>query len=251
MFAHQLLTLLRFALPIFQFFKFVVVSFLGVVFQDNQVAGACVSWLCCASIMAFFAFKRPYLYEGGNYLSVASYGSLLAAFTGALTGKLEHDGYGEYAVDENFKNLLFAAWLMPYIVAFVDMVNLPHYLMQAVIRCRRQAYAGCLSCFADRKKTQTQDVRKATHRHQEIVAAKMESIRVENGLISIDAAFASQHTRGRYILSTFRSLLLIVRDIVDAADLYSKHVRLFMGMKKRAIHNHSRLAVIFLSTPTV
>ena len=205
-----------------------MVSFLGVVFQDNQVAGACVSWLCCASIMAFFAFKRPYLYEGGNYLSVASYGSLLAAFTGALTGKLEHDGYGEYAVDENFKNLLFAAWLMPYIVAFVDIVNLPHYLMQAVIRCRRQAYAGCLSCFAGYKKAHIEDVRKATHRHQEIGVANVESMSVED-VDSIDAAFTSEHKRGRYILSTFRSLLLIVGEVLHAASVNSKHVRL-IGM---------------------
>ena len=215
-----------------QFFKFVVVSFLGVVFQDNQVAGACVSWLCCASIMAFFALQKPYLYKGGNYLSVASYGSLLAAFTGALTGKLEHDGYGGYAVDdENFKNLLFAAWMMPYIVAFVDIVNLPHYFMNTVERCRRQACVSCMGCCTSRKKSQMQDVRKATHRHQEIVAAKRESIRVENDLISIDAAFASEHKRGRYILSTFRSLLLIVREIVHAADMHSKHVRSCIGIK--------------------
>ena len=208
-----------------QFFKFVVVSLLGVVFQNSQVAGACVSWLCCASIMAFFAFKRPYLYEGGNYLSVASYGSLLAAFTGALTGKLEHDGYGGYAVDEHFKNLLFAAWLLPYIVAFVDLVNLPHYLMRAIIRCRRQACDGCVGRCTSRKKTQIQDVSKAGCRHQEIVVAKKESIHVELDLISIEAAFASEHKRGQYILSTFRSLLPIVREIVHAADAYSKHVR--------------------------
>ena len=42
-------------------FKFTIVSFLGVMFQDNQVAGTCVAWLCCASIMAFFAFQRPYV----------------------------------------------------------------------------------------------------------------------------------------------------------------------------------------------
>ena len=42
-------------------FKFTIVSFLGVLFQDNQVAGTCVAWLCCASIMAFFAFQRPYV----------------------------------------------------------------------------------------------------------------------------------------------------------------------------------------------
>ena len=180
--------------------------------------------------MAFFAFKRPYLYEGGNYLSVASYGSLLAAFTGALTGKLEHDGYGGYAVDENFKNLLFAAWLMPYIVAFMDMANIPYYLIKAVERCHRQVCVGCLSCFAGYKKAHIEDVRKATHRHQEIGVANVESISVED-VDSLDAAFTSEHKRGRYILSTFRSLLLIVREIVHAADMHSKHVRSCIGIK--------------------
>jgi len=90
-------------------------------------------------------------------------------------------------------------------------------------------------------------VRKATHRHQEIGVANVESISVED-VDSLDAAFTSEHKRGRYILSTFRSLLLIVREIIHAADAYSKHVRL---IKERAIHNYSRFAVVFLSNPTM
>jgi hypothetical protein len=46
-----------------------------------------------------------YLYDGGNYLSVASYGSLLAAFTAALTEKLEIDEYSGYQVTIHFKNV--------------------------------------------------------------------------------------------------------------------------------------------------
>ena len=116
------------------FFKFLIVSFIGVVFQSHAIAGVCVAVLCCASIMTFFAFKRPYLYEGGNYISVASYGSLLAEFTAILTSKLEHDGYGGYVVNQNFKNLLFAAWLLPYIGALADMVNAPTYFKRVVAR---------------------------------------------------------------------------------------------------------------------
>ena len=48
--------------------QFLIVSFLGVVFQDNQVAGVCVAWLSCASIMAFFAFNKPYEIQGGTRL---------------------------------------------------------------------------------------------------------------------------------------------------------------------------------------
>ena len=69
-------------------FKLLISSLLGVIFQDSQVAGACVSWLVCASIMAFFAFARPYSYPAGNLLSVMSYGSLLAEFTQTVSSKL-------------------------------------------------------------------------------------------------------------------------------------------------------------------
>ena len=48
--------------------QFLIVSFLGVVFQDNQVAGVCVAWLCCATIMAFFAFNKPYEIREGTRL---------------------------------------------------------------------------------------------------------------------------------------------------------------------------------------
>jgi hypothetical protein len=52
------------------------VSFFGVVFQNNQIAGACVTGICCALIMAFFAFQKPYLYvekEGNMQILSVNY----------------------------------------------------------------------------------------------------------------------------------------------------------------------------------
>ena len=56
--------------------KFMTVSFFGVVFQNNQIAGACVTGICCALIMAFFAFQKPYLYvekEGNMQILSVNY----------------------------------------------------------------------------------------------------------------------------------------------------------------------------------
>ena len=102
---------------------------LGVVFKDSQVAGACAAWLFCAAIMAYFAFMKPYLYSGGNYLSVVSYGSLLAAYTEALTKKLKYDGLYQEELSYRFGSALFAMWLLPYIVVFADVVNAPHFFV--------------------------------------------------------------------------------------------------------------------------
>jgi hypothetical protein len=175
-------------------FKFTIVSFLGVVFQDHQVAGACTSALCCAAIMAFFALKKPYLYAGGNHLSVASYGSLLAAFGGALTEKLEHEEYDGYVVNQGFKDLLFVTWLLPYIVLVAELTDAPHFI-------RRAAKCCC-------------------HHHQR------ESKPAANGrhLHDIKKAFKSEHKRGLYVLSTFQSLLPIVREVVHAAGVNAKQV---------------------------
>ena len=187
------------------FFKFLIVSFIGVAFQGHAIAGVCVAGLCCASIMAFFAFKRPYLYGGGNYISVASYGSLLAEFTAVLTSKLEHDGYSGYAVNQNFKNLLFAAWLLPYIGALADTVNAPTYFKRVVARCCRRGVRGI-------------DGRRGAEVRQ--------SKRDERGLHhAIAAAHLSDHNRGVHILNVVATLLPIVRHVVHAAGVHAKRVR--------------------------
>ena len=54
---------------------------------------------------------------------MASYGSLLAAFITALTEKMEVDTYDAYRVTVHFKNILFVTWLVPYFIAFADMVS--------------------------------------------------------------------------------------------------------------------------------
>ena len=177
------------------FFKFVVVSFLGVIFQDHQVAGACMSALCCAAIMAFFALKKPYLYVGGNHLSVASYGSLLAAFAGALTEKLEYEEYGGYKVNQGFKDLLFVTWLLPYIVVVADLTDAPQYIRMAVKRC----------CHHRQRKSKPA----ASGRH----------------VADIKHAFKSENKRGLYVLSTFQSLLPIVREVVHVAGVNAKQVK--------------------------
>ena len=187
--------------------------FLGVVFQDHQIAGACIAGLCCASIMAFFALKKPYLYAGGNYLSVASYTSLLAAFIGALTEKLEYDEYEGYEFTAHFHQLLFVLWLLPYIVAFADMVNAPAYFMRAVEQCRLQG-GLCQS--------RVKGGRRATVRHE---MHGGESKRDERSRRRAKTAFTSDHNRGLHILSTLHSLLPIVRTVGHTASVYAKRVR--------------------------
>jgi hypothetical protein len=155
--------------------------------------------------MAYFAFQRPYLYSGGNYLSVASYGSLLAAFTAALNLKLESDGVvevvGQYI---DFKNLLFVTWLLPYIVAGADMANAPYYILKAIKRCSK------ISCRR----------RRATHGLQ-----KREFAEADDSLRRLSATYNAEHKRGMYILSTFQSLLPIVRGVSHAAEMYAEQVR--------------------------
>ena len=208
------------------FFKFLLVSFIGVLFQSHQIAGLCVAGLCCAPIIAFFALKRPYLYTGGNYLSVASYFALLAAYIGALTEKLEYDKYdgwrqtqeefGNFQLTAHFKNLLFITWLLPYIIAFADLVNAPKCSMRVVAHCRRR---GGLC------KLRGKDGRRAgVHK----------SKRDESGLHhATAAAFRSDHKRGVHILSIFQSLLPIVGKVVHAAGVYAKHVRAIQKQHKQ------------------
>jgi hypothetical protein len=185
------------------FFKFMIVSFVGVVFQDSQIAGTCVAWLMCCAIMAFFAFQRPYLYSGGNYLSVASYGSLLAAFTAALNNKLAHDGYVKVVgAHVDFQNLLFLTWLMPYALVVADMLNAPYYFMKCVERFSK------LSCRRGR----------TTAWKPAVAGAAYSSSR-------INASFNSEHSRRLYILSTIESLLPIVCGVIHEAETYAIHVR--------------------------
>ena len=179
-------------------------------FQDSQVAGVCVAWIFCAAVMAFFAFLKPYLYSGGNYLSVASYGSLLAAYTEALIRSRMFAAY-----TEGFKNLLFVTWLLPYIVFFADAVNAPQLCMRAAKHCFRRGTACKLPGTGDRD---------ATPRRQDSIVDRKENL-AENNLRHIKVAFKSEHKRGLYILSTFQSMLSMVREVVHKAGLYAQHVR--------------------------
>ena len=198
------------------FFKFLIVSFIGVVFQSHQVAGAVVTGLCCVPIMAFFAFARPYLYAGGNYVSTASYLALTASFVGALTEKLEYDKYegwkqtqeefGNLMLSEHFKNLLFITWLLPYIIAFADMVNAPTYFKRVFAHCRRR-WEMC----------------KVTKHGAQIDRVRAQIDRARKHATT--AAFHSDHKRGVHILSIVHSLLPIVRNVVHAAGVHAKHVR--------------------------
>ena len=200
------------------FFKFLLVSLLGVMFQSHQIAGVCVSVLCCASIMAFFAIKRPYLYRGGNVISVVSYFGLLAAFIGALTEKLEYDKYGGwgqtqkvldfYQLTAHFKKLLFVTWLLPYIVAFADMVNAPRYLKRVVTHWhRREGF-----CKLRGNRGRSASVRQIKRDESDLCRAT-------------SAAFRSDHKCGAHILSIVYSLRPIVREVIHAAGLYAKRVR--------------------------
>ena len=199
-------------------FKFIVASCLGVIFQDNQIMGACVAVLCCALIMVFFSFTKPYLYCGGNYLAVVSYGSLLAAFVGTMTDKFAYDGH--YVVTESFTNLLFVTWLLPYVVAFADMMNVYHYAMRAASHCRRRGCV-CAGLGADGRKAKL---------HQEGGKVKRkvsnkESKREEEAINHVHTRFTSEHKRGLYILSTFQSLIPIVREVAHAAGVHSRRVQ--------------------------
>ena len=169
----------------------------------------CVAWLFCACIMAYFAFQTPYLYSGGNYLSVASYGSLLAAFTSALTETLAKDKVlPSYVVSQAFKNILFATWLLPYVVVFADMANVPQLFMWAIGHCRPRGR------FLHNKHDQDPDA-----------DAELIFKREEQRLVRIKAAFKSEHKRGLFVLSTFQSLLPIVRKVVHTAGVNAQHER--------------------------
>ena len=203
---------------------------LGVIFQDNQVAGACMAWITCAIIMAYFAFARPYLYAGGNYLSVASYGSLLAAYTHALVDKLEHGEFtanlvervvGErgYGVSQGFNNLLFFAWMLPYLLAVADLVN----VLQAFTHCSRRGRFFF---------SQGPDVSRATSPGS---SDGRGHLRAKNPTTSwreqekkTRDTFSAEHKRGMYILSTLQSLLPIVRGVVHAAGTRT-HAKLVGG----------------------
>lgn len=179
-----------------------IVSFLGVVFQDHQFAGVCVAVLCCASIMAFFAFREPYLYSGGNVLSVVSYGSLLASYIGALTRKLESDEYTGFLASSDFKNLLFIAWLLPFMVWGADTINVHHYVTKIISRCRRRGHL-CSGKEDDRKNT----------------------VQKKNTTSHINATFTTEYKRGIHVLSTLQSLLPIVQGVSHAARAHSTFVR--------------------------
>ena len=142
---------------------------------------------------------------------MASYGSLLAGFLSAVTHKLKLDGYSGYAFTTHFKNLLFVAWLLPYIVAFADMANIPQHCMTIISHCRRRC---CV------ESSSTANERKATLRAANLMA-RDEAAHFKN----IDAAFISDNKRGLYILSTFKSMLPTVQDVVCAAGVYAEHVR--------------------------
>ena len=159
--------------------------------------------------MAYFAFQTPYLYSGGNYLSVASYGSLVAAFTSALTETLAKDKVlPSYVVSQAFKNILFAMWLLPYVVVFADMANVFHLFMWAIGHRR---HCG----------------RFLPHKHDPDPVADAELIfkREEKKLDRIKTEFKSEHKRGLFILSTFQSLLPIVRKVVHMAGVNAQHER--------------------------
>ena len=200
------------------FFKFLLVSLLGVMFQSHQIAGVCVAVLCCTSIMAFFALKRPYLYRGGNVISVTSYFGLLAAFISALTEKLEYDKYGGwsqtqkalggYQVTTHFKNLLFVTWLLPYIVAFAYMVNARTYFKRVVTHWNRREGL----CRFRGKRGRRASVRQIKRDESDKCGAT-------------SAAFRSDHKRGVHILSIIYSLRPIVREVIHAAGLNAKRVR--------------------------
>ena len=190
------------------FFKFVIVSCIGVMFQSYQVAGACMAVLCCALIMGFFAFFQPYLDNCGNQLAVVSYGSLLAAFISALTDKMEGDGYEGHFVNVHFKRMLFVTWLLPYVLALIMAAGVPHYLMNIVNRYRRRR---CCS-KAGSKNAKLHQIRTSTREEEKYIKR-------------VNSAFTSEHKRGLYILTTIESLLPIVRKVIHAARTYAKHVR--------------------------
>ena len=102
-------------------FKLIVACLIGVIFQQSQVAGACVSWFCCAAIATLYAYKKPYLYAKANYISVASYGALAVSFTSALTETLMLRG--EMTRSDAFKTIVHLLWFLPLVMALADFVN--------------------------------------------------------------------------------------------------------------------------------
>ena len=169
---------------------------------------ACIAWLCCASIMAVLAFKKPYLYKGGNFLSVASYGSLLAAFTQALVKKLEYDSYKGYVVTPVLTQILFLTWLLPYVVGFAALVSAPHFLMRA-------ATYYCARCARCRK--------------SEWERGSTTNV-MKNRPSKVKVAFSAEHKKGLFLLSTFQSLLPTVKQVLMTAKRNAHRVSTYHGI---------------------
>ena len=75
------------------FFKLLLAGGMGVLFQSSQVLGACLCWLICGAVAAFFAIRKPYAYHTGNLLSTISYVTLMGSYAEAISDKLHADRF--------------------------------------------------------------------------------------------------------------------------------------------------------------
>jgi hypothetical protein len=177
---------------------------------------------------------------------VASYGSLVAAFSGALA---EHMAHGDPTIlSSGFKNFLFMTWLLPYLVGVADMMNMRKWVVR---RCRFISSHGSNGCKLKGKKKgnrganitpvgtpvdggggslggdgsslKQQQLRLGTYPGAD---DQGEGKAKKRGLSHrINSDYTSEHKRGLFILKTFQSLLPVVRKVVQEAAAHAQTVR--------------------------
>ena len=169
---------------------------------------------------------------------MASYGSLVAAFSGALA---EHLAHGDPTILSNgFKNFLFMTWLLPYLVGAADMMNVRKWVVR---RCRFISSHGSNGCKLTGKKKGNRRANitpvdggggssegdGSSLKQQQLTDPGVDDQgggkAKKRGLSHrINSDYTSEHKRGLFILKTFQSLLPVVRKVVQEAAAHAQTV---------------------------
>ena len=196
-FTHSLRSL---ASPQQSLIKLLVASLLGVIFQEGQVAGAFITCMVCAAMSSFFAYAKPYQYDGGNYLAAMSYGSVMASTVTAVMEKMERDGLaaGSSRSKMIFETFTFLAWTLPYVMVAGYLFNAHHHAWRMYL-CKRRISHRC------RPRTAAQlEVKEASNIRKRGVAELRES-------------FDKEHRRGVFIMRMFDNVLNVARAVTQHA----------------------------------
>jgi hypothetical protein len=118
------------------FLKLVLTSVLGTYFARSQNVGVAMAAIVCALGALYYVAAQPYVHTCANVLGGISYVSLASSYLSSIARSVD------YEMDAVFGMVVSFLYFLPYIVGFLDLLQLPKFWCWQTPLCSK--FARCL-----------------------------------------------------------------------------------------------------------